>query len=434
MSPVPPVGTIFFLFRRIRYEFKASTPGAWTRGTVADPGDPRHGRGSARLPLANTARVSFYVDYGTTAQAAVPGTLASIRGLEFGLDGQSEQTPQGQHRAHHDFAEHLDLLQQPARLSGGKRCRQRRGPSAGERLSLSILVIAVLSLSVLVAAARLSSERQITSDQEAVMDAFTVAQAGMEEYFRALTALPAGTFPPTSHDTTITTLPGGTAQVSLRRLRDSTSTTPAVWVVTSRGNNTSAKRFNFRVPSAERTVAQYAVWQPANLDLDAAFTSLGASTRTAPRARSMGTTAARRLAAIPGVAVPGGAYTGQTSPINGNPDNAPVSLGTPGTAGTAKDAVDIDWAGISAGTALPNYTIPGNSWPTGAQMNNWPVILANGDLTVDATLNNDGKGILIVTGNLTHQRELETRWHCPGGRRAGLQRQQHYSGRDHDGA
>jgi len=81
----------------------------------------------------------------------------------------------------------------------------------GATLPLSFLVIAILSLSVLVAASRLSSERQITSDQEAVMDAFTVAQAGMEEYFRALTALPAGTFPPTSHDTTITTLPGGTA-------------------------------------------------------------------------------------------------------------------------------------------------------------------------------------------------------------------------------
>ena len=188
------------------------------------------------------------------------------------------------------------------------------------------------------------------------MDAFTVAQAGMEEYFRALTALPAGTFPPISHDTTITTLPGGTAQVSLRRLRDSTSTTPAVWVVTSRGNNTSAKRFNFRVPSAERTVAQYAVWQPANLDLDAAFTSLSGLDKNGTSGALDGNDGCAALAAIPGVAVPGGTYSGQTSPINGNPDNAPVSLGTPGTAGTAKDAVDIDWAGISAGTALPPTT------------------------------------------------------------------------------
>lgn len=276
-----------------------------------------------------------------------------------------------------------------------------RSERRGATLPLSILVIAILSLSVLVAAARLSSERQITSDHEAVMDAFTVAQAGLEEYLRALTALPPGAFPPASHDTTITTLPGGTAQISFRLLRDSTGTTPAVWVVTSRGNNTAAKRFNFRVPSAERTVAQYAVWQPANLDLNAAFTSLSGLDKNGTSGALDGNDGCGALAAIPGVAVPGGTYTGQTSPINGNPDNAPIDLGTPGTAGSAKDAVDVDWAGISAGTAIPpDYTIPGNSWPTAAQMAYWPVILANGNLTVDATLNADGKGILIVTGNL----------------------------------
>ena len=91
----------------------------------------------------------------------------------------------------------------------------------------------------------------------------------------------------------------------------------------------------------------------------------------------------------------------QTNPINGNPDNAPILLGTPGTSGTGKDAVEVDWAGISAGTALPpTYTIPGNSWPTAAQMDNWPVILVNGDLSLSGSETN-GKGILIVTGNLT---------------------------------
>jgi prepilin-type N-terminal cleavage/methylation domain-containing protein len=94
VNPVPPVGTIFFLFRRIRYEFKASTlvpgrVGLWR--TLVTPGTAEE----LTAPLANTARVRFYVDYGTTAQAAVPGTLASIRGLEFQLDGQSEQAPRG---------------------------------------------------------------------------------------------------------------------------------------------------------------------------------------------------------------------------------------------------------------------------------------------------------------------------------------------------
>jgi hypothetical protein len=46
-------------------------------------------------PFANTARVNFYVLDNPVAQAAVPGNLADIRGLELVLDGMSEQTPGG---------------------------------------------------------------------------------------------------------------------------------------------------------------------------------------------------------------------------------------------------------------------------------------------------------------------------------------------------
>jgi hypothetical protein len=101
------------------------------------------------------------------------------------------------------------------------------------------------------------------------------------------------------------------------------------------------------------------------------------------------------IAPIAGVAVPDGLYTGQTSPINGNPDNTPVYIGTPGPAGTAKDEVDIDWAGIVAGTALPPDYLVG-AWPNALQMNSWPIVKKIGDLTLPAS----GKGILIVTGNL----------------------------------
>lgn len=273
----------------------------------------------------------------------------------------------------------------------------------GATLPLALLVIAILSLAMLVATSRLSSERQITSDHEAMRDAFTVAQAGMERYFSGLTSLPPGTVPPVSHDTTITGLPGGTALVSFRRLRDSTSTTPAVYVATSRGTNTGATRFGFRTAAAERTVAQYAYWQPANFDLDAAFTSLSGIDKTGNSGALDGNDGClgTGLPAIPGVGVPAGTYTGNTSPINGNPDNAPVSLGTPGTGGTAVNEVEIDWAGIVAGTAIPpTYQIPGNPWPNAGQMANWPVIKVNGDLDLGGSETN-GKGILIVTGNLT---------------------------------
>jgi prepilin-type N-terminal cleavage/methylation domain-containing protein len=94
VSPVPPVGTIFFLFRRVRYEFKASTlvpgrVGLWRTLVTPDIAE------ELTAPLAGTARVRFYADYTPTAQDAVPGSLASIRGFDFQLDGQSDRAPRG---------------------------------------------------------------------------------------------------------------------------------------------------------------------------------------------------------------------------------------------------------------------------------------------------------------------------------------------------
>jgi len=93
VNPATPVGTIFFLFRRVRYEFKASTlmpgrVGLWR--TLVTPNVSEE----LAAPLAATARVRFYEDYETTPQSVVPA-LASIRGLEFQLDGQSDLAPRG---------------------------------------------------------------------------------------------------------------------------------------------------------------------------------------------------------------------------------------------------------------------------------------------------------------------------------------------------
>ena len=90
----PQVGAIFFLFRRVRYEFKASVAvpgrlGLW-RTTLSGGATEE-----IAAPFDNTARVNFYVLNNATAQAAVPGTLSNIRGLELVLDGMSERAPAG---------------------------------------------------------------------------------------------------------------------------------------------------------------------------------------------------------------------------------------------------------------------------------------------------------------------------------------------------
>lgn len=91
----PDVGSIVFLYRRVRYEFKnsVSVPGrtALWRTTLGIGGTTEE----LAAPFANTARVNFYVLNTATAQAAVPALLSDIRGLELVLDGMSERTPGG---------------------------------------------------------------------------------------------------------------------------------------------------------------------------------------------------------------------------------------------------------------------------------------------------------------------------------------------------
>ena len=270
--------------------------------------------------------------------------------------------------------------------------RHRRGAT----LPLTILVIALLGVSVAISFARLSSERRTTGDGQAQLQAFAVAQSGLNSYMAGRNSKPAA-----HQDTTFTDLPGGTALVSLRVLRESTTTLlPAVYAITSRGTATSAKSYDAKAPPAQRTVATYALWTPAALDLNAAVTSLGGMDKAGGSGVMNGADACGAMPAIAGVAVPNGTYTGATSPIDGNPDNTPVLLGTPGSGGTAKDEVAIDWAGITAGTYLPpEFVSP--AWPDAAQMLNWPVIRVNNNGGADFSLPSSGKGILIVTGNMT---------------------------------
>jgi hypothetical protein len=271
--------------------------------------------------------------------------------------------------------------------------RNRRGAT----LPLTILVISLMGVAVAITYSRLSSERRITGDGQAQVDAFAVAQSGLSSYLAGLNGKPGP-----SDNATVAT-PGGSAVVDLLMLRESTTTLlPAVYVITARGTATGAKRYDAQTPPAERTVATYALWTPAPLDIDAAITTLGGMDKAGGSGSMSGIDACGAMPTIGGVAVPTGAYTGSSSPIDGNPDNTPVQLGTGGPAGTAKDEVDIDWEGIVAWpntTLVPDLVFSG-TWPTSADFLNWPVIRVNNHPGADFNLPNDGKGILIVTGNV----------------------------------
>lgn len=87
-----PPGTIFLLYRTVRYEFKNSVALPGRTGLFRTAGGVEE---ELATPFANTARVNFYVLDNAVAQAAVPAPLSNIRGFELVLAGRSEHTPGG---------------------------------------------------------------------------------------------------------------------------------------------------------------------------------------------------------------------------------------------------------------------------------------------------------------------------------------------------
>lgn len=260
----------------------------------------------------------------------------------------------------------------------------------GATLPLAILAIVLISLTVVAGYARVSAERRINSDHEAQVDAFAVAETGLEQYINGVTAMP-----PASLNQTIS-VPGGSADIAVRLIRDSVGNTPALFVVSSRGTSTASARFGASTAPAQRTVGQYAIWQPGTMTAQAAWTSITGLHKHGASGVLTGHDECGKQADVAGVAVPddpGYTQTGGESVPAGSP---PIGTLGPDTA-AAKFQVPIDWAGILSGSSLtPDIVIPGGSWPsTPSQWNTWPVIRVNGDVP-DLP---DGKGTLIITGN-----------------------------------
>lgn len=100
------------------------------------------------------------------------------------------------------------------------------------------------------------------------------------------------------------------------------------------------------------------------------------------------------------------AVAGVVVPVNPGYTGKVVAVGNPPIDSVAPDSVAIDWNGIvNLGAITPTITIPGGSWPTAeltaayadSTSTYYPIIRINGDFALPSS----GKGMLIVTGNLT---------------------------------
>lgn len=271
----------------------------------------------------------------------------------------------------------------------------------GFALPMAILVIGVMTAGVVASFTRVGAEVLTVDNQRGQTAAFALAEEALATF------LVNGRVPSTVDTAVATyTLPGGTATVLARRVHRTGNR--SLVLVRATGSATSpAGR-----PPATRTVAQFAIQEPIQMQVLSAWTSLSGMHKNGNSGWFAGEDASGILcgdgATRAGIAVPNNLATGQH--IHNRASGSPA-VDYLGTKQQAADGIDIDWAGLidPAGPAIapaaircaqgePGYNSslgPCEPWPS--SFASYPTIIINGSMTLPSS----GKGLLIVTGNLT---------------------------------
>ncbi|HYN81570.1 MAG TPA: hypothetical protein VES88_08720 [Gemmatimonadaceae bacterium] len=261
----------------------------------------------------------------------------------------------------------------------------------GFAIPAAILVIGVLSISLAAGFSLVIAERRGVDDQKAQVSAFVLAEQGLQMFFVRRDSLNYKSIPPAVKEGPIRIyMTGGYADVQLDRIRPQQGSLAGLYVVRSKGVQTKGAIGG--TPAGVRTVAQYAAWEPANIEVLAGWTALSGIKKNGNSGSFLGVDACGDSAALAGVAIP------QVPGFN-QPETAD-SVDTLGmTPQEAAAQVKVRWKGITNGSALtPQFTIPPDAIPSFADTSYYPVIKFIGDANTSGF--NNGRGVLIVTGNL----------------------------------
>jgi hypothetical protein len=261
---------------------------------------------------------------------------------------------------------------------------------------MALFVIGLLSVGAAAIFGRLDTENQVNLNAEADLDAFALAQTGLERFSTDRFNLGFTASPPAAVESLRIALTGGHADVIMRRIRPKTATEQALYLIRSRGERTVGVTTSS--PAAQHTVTQYAFFREGSMQVMAGWTSLSGLVKNGGSGTISGEDNCGMAPDVAGAAVP-------TSPGYVQNGGAPVPEGSPpllhpaATPSTMAPFVKIDWDGIINHNAIvPDVTIPSDPWPSFTNPNYWPVIRIDDP---DYTMPADGRGTLIVTGNLT---------------------------------
>ena len=262
----------------------------------------------------------------------------------------------------------------------------------GVALGMVLLVTVVLTLVLTAGFAAMSGERRVVANDAIALDVFTLAQNGLELFIAKRDSFGFVATPPAATESTRAAFGGGYVDVVMQQVRSDIANNRFGYIIRAHGVATNPALSG--APQAERTVAEYAVWQPGNMNVLAGWTSLTGLQNNGVAASISGNDNCGTKPPVAGTAVPTNpGVTGKTVAFSGNPPILNM-----GSQAQAIQQTKIDWNGIVNHNAVqPDYTIPPASWSSISFTSSWPVIKVIGDFSLPGA----GQGTLIVTGNLT---------------------------------
>lgn len=262
----------------------------------------------------------------------------------------------------------------------------------GFALTMVLLVMIVLTGGVLTAYSLTTTEHLKTDDRREQVSAFLLAQEGLHRFI----AESQGVRPSDQACAEYGDLDGGDAEVCSYLLRAAVGDEPELWVIRSSARRTGGNLAH--LPDAERSVAQIAYWDAADMDVKAGLTSLGGVDKNGNSGVVSGIDECGEKGALPALAIPENPKYDDKFPkvLETGPGQDRIDyIGTDPE--DAAQSVNIDWKGIVDGKALtPDEEYKGGSWQPPTTKKEWPILKYNGNLAGAPK----GKGILIVTGDL----------------------------------
>ena len=259
----------------------------------------------------------------------------------------------------------------------------------GFALPMTVFLVTILTVMLASAFARTGTEIMIAASSEAGVDARAIAQSGLQAYFgQDFTERPG------SGDSIRYNVAGGYAWVVPSVLKAPADTLDDfTFIVRSTGYKIEAAQGSD--PLAERTIAQFALWETGSITELAAITAAnGIRRRDEGDIKIWGDDIVCSTSeSVPHTRRPTESATYYLEDSNGG-------LSQSGTGAQVAAATNIHWAAIDGGWFEADYNylrIDDESYPS---------MLITGDLTMSDA---EGYGLLIVTGNLTTSGE-ENEW------------------------